>query len=414
MRAEQEVLDTLNAIPAITAVRTVAGQQSVPVYLAGGALRDLFLGLPPQDFDFIVEADARDFARQLATLAPGAVGESAPDSGTVRYRSRKLGRLDFMPAGGLSVDEFLTRYFDFTVNTLVFDLQRGTIVDSHGSLADIDDQTIRNVPSTGFASKPAHFLLRAIRLALLTPTFTLDAGTRAGLEAHRQLVTSADAADVGYELNAILKSTEYLRGIRLLSDLGMLQEILDTFLPCAAPASGHDDATRGADIDEVIRLFSMLDDVSAPCLSLVSRHLPVLRDVILVTAQMRRNGLQVTEEAGRRFLVTQGSALEETFNNLSTRFSPLGLYGFRVRMVTIGYWLGMASLSDRTASIEAVIESSIRTFGRRKGLLSALLIGADWLVHAGHDTTAGGHAESVKAIFQRIGSEDGLVSLAAQ
>jgi hypothetical protein len=73
---------------------------------------------------------------------------------------------------------------------------------------DIEGQTIRGLPSTDCVTRPAHFALRAIRTALLTPTFTLEAETRADIEAHGQALARADAAAVGYEIDSILKSTE--------------------------------------------------------------------------------------------------------------------------------------------------------------------------------------------------------------
>ena len=372
MRSDQEVLEILNATPAIAAVRRSAAQQSVPVHLTGGALRDLFLGLPPRGFDFIVEDGVDDLARQVATGAAGGTVRVDSDSGAVHYYGRELGNLHFLPANGLSTDQYLTRYADFTVNTLLFDLQGDTIVDGHGAFADIEAQTIRGLSSIAFAAKPAHFALRAIRTSLLTPAFTLGTETRAVIEAHRQVLASADAADVGYEINAILESGEYSRGVTLLSELGLLQRVFTSFLPFAA----------GADAEEATRLFSLLDDVIAPCRQLVSRHLPVMRHVILLTTAMRRKGLNIAGDEGRRFLVTQGDRLEQAYHDLYARFSPQGLQAFRVRMVTVGYWRGLASLAQGTTSIEAAIASSISTFGRGKGLLSGLLIGADWLLHA--------------------------------
>ena len=195
MLAEQQVLEVLSSTPAIHAVRQLAAQASVSVSLTGGALRDLFLGLTPINFDFVVEGDADALAGRVANLAPGGALGAVSESGTIRYRG-DLGRLAFIPAKGLSVDAFLTRHVDFTVNALACDLRALTIVDRHGSLADIESQIIRNHPSTGFASKPAHFALRAVRMVLTMPALRLDANTRADIERHADLV-GADPADVG-------------------------------------------------------------------------------------------------------------------------------------------------------------------------------------------------------------------------
>jgi hypothetical protein len=71
-------------------------------------------------------------------------------------------------------------------------------------------------------------------------------------------------------------------------------------------------------------------------------------------------------------------------------------------MVTIGYWRGLASLAEGTVSIEEAIESSMSTFGHRKGLLSGVLIGADWLLHESADRSAGRQTDRVTDTVQRL------------
>jgi hypothetical protein len=403
MRSDQEILEIVNATPAITAVRMSAAQQSVSVHLSGRALRDLFLGLPPQNFDFIVEGRAGDLARQVAAGVPGGAIRVDADSGAVHYNGRELGNLHFLPANGLSPEQFLTRHSDFTVNTLLFDLKGDRFVDGHGAFADIEGQTIRRLPSADSAAKPAHWGFRAIRTALLTPTFTLAAETRADIEAHRQVLATADAAAIGYEINSILKSAEYPRGITLMSELGLLQRVFTSFFPFAAASAATDGLLHGnADTGEAAQLARLLDEVTTPCQELVARHLPVMRLVILLTTAIRRCGLNIAGDDGRRFLVTQGDRLERACNDLSSRFSSPGVYAFRVRMLTTGYWRGLASLAEDTVSLEEAIASSMSTFGRPKGLLCGLLMGADWLLHKSDDRGAVRRTDQVKDIVLRL------------
>src|SRR5215216_3612090 len=50
-----------------------ATQRDLPLYVVGGAVRDLVLGRPLNDFDLIVEGDAIALARSLAAQHDGRV-----------------------------------------------------------------------------------------------------------------------------------------------------------------------------------------------------------------------------------------------------------------------------------------------------------------------------------------------------
>jgi len=74
-------------------VRRIAEAGRLPVYLAGGFVRDLLLGLTPDDFDFVVEGDAPALARAVARELGGEVMAHAP-FGTATW---------FVP-GGAAID----------------------------------------------------------------------------------------------------------------------------------------------------------------------------------------------------------------------------------------------------------------------------------------------------------------------
>lgn len=400
MRSQQEVIDGLNAAPAVAAVRAVAAEKGMPAFLVGGAVRDLFLHRSPRDFDFVVDGDAREFAREVARRAPARAMTSGAEPGTVAYRSDALGRVDFMPSNGLPIADFLARHADVTVNTLVFDVHDSRIVDGHGALGDLASRRIRAVPPIAFTGRPPHLALRAVRMALLTPAFTLDAETLADLGACGRLVAAAPPGDVGYELYLILKSSESVRGLRTLEELGLLDGVLETTL--SAVASAGPEACHppvGTDIDDIGRAFTALDEVIAPGDALSERLVPLARHVLLLTAAIRGRRLAGTAEDGRRLVAARGEQIERTFNALSTRFSSPGVYGFRVRMVATGFAVGLAAVAAG-APVDEAIEQAISTLGARKGWLSAALIGAAWAVEADAGGIAAERAAHVKAALR--------------
>jgi len=73
--------------------RKVAQRRGLPLYLVGGAVRDLLLGLPVRDLDFAIEGDAVSLAREIA----GELGVRARVHGRFATATVEAGegRLDF-------------------------------------------------------------------------------------------------------------------------------------------------------------------------------------------------------------------------------------------------------------------------------------------------------------------------------
>src|SRR3954447_13646766 len=59
----ERIAERLNALPGLDRVREAAA--GTPVYLVGGAVRDLLLGREPFNLDFAVEGDAAAVGRRL-------------------------------------------------------------------------------------------------------------------------------------------------------------------------------------------------------------------------------------------------------------------------------------------------------------------------------------------------------------
>lgn len=162
-----------------------------PVYLVGGAVRDLLLGGPldDPDIDLAVEGDGVLAARRLAARLDGEAVEHGR-FGTATVRAGELTvdlastrRERYGQPGGLPevepapLVEDLTRR-DFTINAMAAPLspaELGSLQDPHGGAADLRAGTIRILHERSFIDDPTR-LLRAARYAARLG-FALEAET---------------------------------------------------------------------------------------------------------------------------------------------------------------------------------------------------------------------------------------------
>jgi tRNA nucleotidyltransferase (CCA-adding enzyme) len=179
--------------------RSVARRAEVRLFLVGGAVRDLFLGLPVRDLDLAVEGDAAALARSVGE-ALGAPARVHGRFGTATVELPGGERLDFAATrrevyerpGALprvspaSIDEDLFRR-DFTANAMALDLStsRARLHDPFGGRHDLARRRLRVLHALSFQDDPTRGY-RAARYANRL-RFAVDPDTRrAALEAVRR------------------------------------------------------------------------------------------------------------------------------------------------------------------------------------------------------------------------------------
>ena len=165
-------------------VSRAAQTDGLPVYLVGGFVRDLLLGLPPDDreaprwdFDFVVDGDAPRLARALARELGGEVVVHTPFK-TATWTDPSGVAVDFatartetypQPAALPNVtpapiaDDLRRR--DFTINALALRVDGehfGELLDLHGGQADLTARVIRVLHPLSFQDDPTR-LFRAAR-----------------------------------------------------------------------------------------------------------------------------------------------------------------------------------------------------------------------------------------------------------
>jgi tRNA nucleotidyltransferase (CCA-adding enzyme) len=204
-----------------------------PVYLVGGAVRDLLLDETPVDIDLAVEGDARSAARTLAERLEGEAREyDRFGTADVNMKGQSLhlvstreesydspGELPRVTPASLPED---LRRRDFTVNAMAIGLtgdDLGHLYDPHGGLGDLEAKAIRVMHDRSFLDDPTR-LLRAVRYATRLG-FSLEPETeRLAREAVAgEALGTVSGARIRDELMDLLREADAPAGVELLRDL---------------------------------------------------------------------------------------------------------------------------------------------------------------------------------------------------
>jgi poly(A) polymerase len=146
-------------------IANTAARRSQGVWLCGGTLRDLYLGIKPPDVDLAVQGDALALGEEAAELAGARFVALKKEHATCRLVLE--GRwVDITGLRAASLEDDL-RSRDFTVNALAWDLAdflkgRGKAVDPCGGLDDLKAGILRAAGRGVLRDDPLR-VLRAFR-----------------------------------------------------------------------------------------------------------------------------------------------------------------------------------------------------------------------------------------------------------
>ncbi len=220
----------LSLPPLLESVRA-ALPDDLPLYLVGGAIRDLWLRRPVHDFDFALPQDAIQTARRVADALGAAFYPLDPerDIGRVILTDPQGQRifLDFAAFRGADLDADLEGR-DFTVNALAIDLHSQALFDPLGGLADLKEKRLRACSPHACMDDPLR-IVRGVRLAAQLG-FHILPETRAAMKAAVDLLPRLSAERVRDELFHLFETPKAAAGIRALELLGALQHILPELL----------------------------------------------------------------------------------------------------------------------------------------------------------------------------------------
>jgi len=220
----------------VQAAQTVANQQDLPLYLVGGAVRDLLIGRPITDLDLVVEGDAAYLASGLAAALSGEVthrsqfgtykvkaGDDSLDLVTARTETYlKPGALPTVRPGDIAQD--LARR-DFTINAIALrlDSTQPVLLDPWDGRQDIALGVIRVLHPASFQDDATR-ILRAIRYEQRLG-FDLDSVTEDHLRHDLSMLSTISGDRLRREMDIVFREEKADAILMRLSRLGALSEV---------------------------------------------------------------------------------------------------------------------------------------------------------------------------------------------
>lgn len=224
-RTDNLAMVLADTYPELRELRDAAGTE--PVYLVGGAVRDLLLGRPRADIDIVVVGDAGALASRLGvepvmnerfSTAKVMLDGHEVDIAVARAESyAQPGALPSVrPAGDIATD--LARR-DFTINAMAIPLTAEPgLIDPHHGRADLEAGVLRVLSSNSFEDDPTR-ALRAARYAARFG-FDLEPETEQLLRRANLDAVSADRREA--DLLRLAAEPKGPAGFRLLGEWGLI------------------------------------------------------------------------------------------------------------------------------------------------------------------------------------------------
>jgi poly(A) polymerase len=255
-------------------------------YWVGGCVRDFLLGREPQDYDIATSA----VPEQIEALFPRTIPvgrkfgviivlEDGHEFQVATFRAEadyQDGRHPQQVTFANAQADASRR--DFTVNGLFYDPIAGKLHDWVGGEADLRAKLLRTIgsPEERFAEDQLR-LLRAVRFAAQLD-FQIEAQTFAALKKNAPKIVTISAERIREELIKLFRPPHAARGLDLLRDSGLLEQILpeiSAMITCDQSPDYHPEGTvynhvrmmlehLPTDAPEELPWAALLHDVAKP------------------------------------------------------------------------------------------------------------------------------------------------------
>ena len=223
----------------LKAIAETASGMDMPLYLVGGSVRDILLGVPLKDLDIVVEGDTTLLASKVSgELGGDVLKHSRFGTATVKIGSHPLtsprpgGRPTRNPAHCQRWPPTPSKKTwdagDFSINAMAISLsgpKAGSLIDLHGGKRDLQLGAIRVLHPDSFIDDATR-TLRAIRYAERL-NFNLEDATHAKLleAVDGGMLDTISGARIRRELGLMFEEREPHRSLARCGELGILRAI---------------------------------------------------------------------------------------------------------------------------------------------------------------------------------------------
>jgi poly(A) polymerase len=219
---EKEIGEEILNDPILSKLSILSKERGIPIFLVGGYIRDLILGIHRKDYDFALPKEASSFIptiEEALQLHFFKIGKE--EIHTITYRMiKKDMSIDLTLFQGKTIEEDLQRR-DFTINTTAFSLRDETFHIVRGALEDIRNRVIRAVSTQSIDQDPLR-MLRAIRYLCTLDGFVMDVELKEEISLKKEKIEKVPGERIKMELDQILLSPRPEVGMRCLYELGLL------------------------------------------------------------------------------------------------------------------------------------------------------------------------------------------------
>ena len=214
------------------------------VFMVGGIVRDLFLGIPSLDLDIVIEENALKFARYFSNKLKGKIRSHQkfktavvvlPNGLKIDFASARREFYEFPAAlpkvEFASIKKDLYRR-DFTINAMAIQLNEdkfARLLDFFGGKRDLESKKIRILYSLSFTEDPAR-IIRAIRFEQRYD-FTIEQSTEKFLKKaiKEGLLSKIRKKRLSEEFFILLHEKKPVKVLKRMDELGVLSGIIPKF-----------------------------------------------------------------------------------------------------------------------------------------------------------------------------------------
>ena len=211
-------------IPFFDILRETIKTQNTDAFLVGGSVRNLLLGEPVNDWDFVVPQNAINLAQVIAKKTHSAfvLLDEELDIARIVPRNKDEIYLDFAGARG-SLDEDLSLR-DFTINSIALDMKTGKIIDPANGMVDLKNNIIRAKKRDNIVDDPLR-ILRGYRMEARFG-FELEEETLRWMKELKDKLLKVSFERIRDEIFKILKSSSSYKIINKMYKDGILPVII--------------------------------------------------------------------------------------------------------------------------------------------------------------------------------------------